>query len=156
MIFKHCALLWSWNFGLIEKDFFSEFQFLSNFLRWFLVADILFFFFSYSAKCQRVPAMRCKIEKRTVVKTQPESKCSRVPRQYCRKEECSNDDDQKSLPPLNKDDPNCYYRNQIVSWNIWAKSKTKEKVEIHYQQRMHTGRRYDRGAAAYMCKSIEN
>merc|ERR1719412_2304569 len=39
-------------------------------------------------KCRRVPAMRCKIEKRTVVKTKPESKCSRVPRQFCRKEDC--------------------------------------------------------------------
>ena len=64
----------------------------------------------FRSKCQRVPAMRCKIEKRTVVKTKPESKCSRVPREYCRKEECEEDQ-----VPLNKDDPNCYYRNQVVS-----------------------------------------
>ena len=59
--------------------------------------------------------MRCKIEKRTVVKTKPESKCRRVPREYCRKEECQ---PAKEALPLNKDDPDCYYRNQIVSLSL--------------------------------------
>jgi len=88
---------------------------------------------SEKSKCQRVPAMRCKIEKRTVVKTQPESKCSRVPRQYCRKEECNNDEDQKSLPPLNKDDPNCYYRNQIVNEIV-----PEEKCSLRPKQMCHS------------------
>ena len=56
--------------------------------------------------------MRCRIEKRTVVKTKPESKCSRIPRQICRKEDCEVEDDKKELL---KGDPNCYYRNQVVS-----------------------------------------
>ena len=68
------------------------------------------FFFS---KCRRVPKMSCKIEKRTVVKTKPESKCSRVPRQFCRKEDCSQKDVDENLY---NNDPNCYYRNQIVSF----------------------------------------
>jgi len=63
-------------------------------------------------KCRRVPAMRCKIEKRTVVKTKPESKCSRVPRQFCRKEDCNKSDEEENLF---NNDPNCYYRNQIVN-----------------------------------------
>ena len=57
--------------------------------------------------------MSCKIEKRTVVKTKPESKCSRVPRQFCRKEDCSQKDVDENLY---NNDPNCYYRNQIVSF----------------------------------------
>ena len=57
--------------------------------------------------------MRCKIEKRTVVKTKPESKCSRVPRQFCRKEDCNKIEEEENLF---SDDPNCYYRNQIVSY----------------------------------------
>lgn len=56
--------------------------------------------------------MRCKIEKRTVVKTKPESRCSRVPREYCRKENCKDEEEQSELM---SGDPNCYYRNQIVS-----------------------------------------
>jgi len=64
------------------------------------------------SKCKRVPAMRCKIEKRTVVKTKPESKCSRVPRQFCRKEDCNKIEEEENLF---SDDPNCYYRNQIVN-----------------------------------------
>jgi len=90
---------------------------------------------SEKSKCQRVPAMRCKIEKRTVVKTQPESKCSRVPRQYCRKEECSNEDDldKTLLPPLNKNDPNCYYRNQIVNEIV-----PEEKCSLRPKQMCHS------------------
>jgi len=67
---------------------------------------------SENSKCLRVPKMSCKIEKRTVVKTKPESKCSRVPRQFCRKEDCSQKDEEENLY---NDDPNCYYRNQIVN-----------------------------------------
>ena len=66
----------------------------------------------FCSTCKRVPAMRCKIEKRTVVKTKPESKCSRVPRQFCRKEDCNKIEEEENLF---SDDPNCYYRNQIVS-----------------------------------------
>jgi len=67
---------------------------------------------SEKSKCRRVPKMSCKIEKRTVVKTKPESKCSRVPRQFCRKEDCSQKDVDENLY---NNDPNCYYRNQIVN-----------------------------------------
>jgi len=67
---------------------------------------------SRKTECRKVPAMRCRIEKRTVVKTKPESKCSRIPRQICRKEDCEVEDDKKELL---KGDPNCYYRNQVVN-----------------------------------------
>ena len=69
---------------------------------------------SYSRKsdCTKVPAMRCRIEKRTVVKTKPESKCSRIPRQVCRKEDCNDEAEDELL----NGDPNCYYRNQVVSF----------------------------------------
>ena len=69
--------------------------------------------------------MRCRIEKRTVVKTKPESKCSRIPRQLCRKEDCVleavdvQDFDQaasESRDELLNGDADCYYRNQVVSF----------------------------------------
>lgn len=71
--------------------------------------------------------MRCRIEKRTVVKTKPESKCSRIPRQLCRKEDCDDvledlnvqDFDQaasESRDELLNGDADCYYRNQVVSF----------------------------------------
>ena len=66
-----------------------------------------------ASKCRRVPAMRCRIEKRTVVKTKPESKCNRVPRQFCRKEDCKEDQDEAL--DMSEDKQNCYYRNQIVN-----------------------------------------
>ena len=77
--------------------------------------------------CTKVPAMRCRIEKRTVVKTKPESKCSRIPRQLCRKEDCDDvledlnvqDFDQaasESRDELLNGDADCYYRNQVVSF----------------------------------------
>lgn len=76
--------------------------------------------------CTKVPAMRCRIEKRTVVKTKPESKCSRIPRQLCRKEDCDDvledlnvqDFDQaasESRDELLNGDADCYYRNQVVN-----------------------------------------
>ena len=86
-------MAFSENFNLIQK----------------VLTNLFYFFFS---KCRRVPKMSCKIEKRTVVKTKPESKCSRVPRQFCRKEDCSQKDVDENLY---NNDPNCYYRNQIVS-----------------------------------------
>merc|ERR1712203_348978 len=43
----------------------------------------------------------------TVVKTKPESKCSRVPRQFCSQKDVDEN--------LYNNDPNCYYRNQIVN-----------------------------------------
>ena len=74
--------------------------------------------------CTKVPAMRCRIEKRTVVKTKPESKCSRIPRQLCRKEDCEDlkvqDFDQAASESrrdeLLNGDADCYYRNQVVSF----------------------------------------
>ena len=82
--------------------------------------------------CTKVPAMRCRIEKRTVVKTKPESKCSRIPRQLCRKEDCDDvledlnvqDFDQaasESRDELLNGDADCYYRNQVVSF-VWLQS----------------------------------
>lgn len=62
--------------------------------------------------CLRVPAMRCRIEQRTVTKSKPETRCERVPRQFCRKELCSNiDEARKKQKQANK----CFYRNKIVS-----------------------------------------
>jgi hypothetical protein len=48
--------------------------------------------------CQKVPVMRCRIEKRTVRKGQPETACRRVPEEICQKEKCA--------PPRRK----CYER----------------------------------------------
>ncbi len=39
-------------------------------------------------RCEKVRAVRCRIEKKTVTKTKPETKCQRVPRQFCREVEC--------------------------------------------------------------------
>ena len=93
-------MIWS-LYGLLRKPQL----YIKN--TYVLMYSILFF-----SKCRRVPKMSCKIEKRTVVKTKPESKCSRVPRQFCRKEDCSQKDVDENLY---NNDPNCYYRNQIVS-----------------------------------------
>lgn len=41
------------------------------------------------APCRKVPVMRCRIEKRTVRKGQPETACRRVPEEICRKEKCA-------------------------------------------------------------------
>lgn len=54
--------------------------------------------------CKRMPAMRCRIETRKVVKTKPETKCRRLPRQFCRKEECRAEARQQK----------CYFRTQTV------------------------------------------
>lgn len=70
--------------------------------------------------------MRCKIEKRTVVKTKPESKCSRVPRQFCRKEDC---DDAEHDEIIHDNDQNCYYRNQVVSMIFLRLSSRIETVD---------------------------
>lgn len=39
--------------------------------------------------CRKVPVMRCRIEKRTVRKGQPETACRRVPEEICKKEKCA-------------------------------------------------------------------
>lgn len=76
---------------------------------------------SLEERCSKYPAMRCRIEKKTVIKTKPETKCQRVPRQFCRKEDCSfkggdsNSDkveDPKAMEIM--DEALCYYRIQTV------------------------------------------
>jgi hypothetical protein len=39
--------------------------------------------------CRKVPVMRCRIEKRTVRKGQPETTCRRIPEEICQKEKCA-------------------------------------------------------------------
>ena len=41
-----------------------------------------------SSPCRKVPVMRCRIEKRTVRKGQPETTCRRIPEEICQKEKC--------------------------------------------------------------------
>ena len=57
-------------------------------------------------QCRSVPAMRCKIEQRTVVKTRPETKCDRVPRTFCHDEKCEGF----------SEEPVCYFRDQLVGF----------------------------------------
>ena len=66
--------------------------------------------------CERVPAMRCRIEKRVVVQSKPETKCERVPQSLCHEEECRVDG---ALPA--SEDPLCYFRDQVVSQMSIAK-----------------------------------
>ena len=58
--------------------------------------------------------MRCKVEKRTVVKTRPETKCERVPKETCKKQRCTYI---PSKTPTNNDatSDGCYIREQTVS-----------------------------------------
>ena len=64
--------------------------------------------------CERVPAMRCRIEQRVVVQSKPETKCERVPQSLCHEEECRGE---AAAGPLAKaDDPLCYFRDQVVSF----------------------------------------
>ena len=56
--------------------------------------------------------MRCKVEKRTVVKTRPETKCERIPKETCKKQRCTYI---PSKTPKNNDDSGCYIREQTVS-----------------------------------------
>ena len=66
--------------------------------------------------CERVPAMRCRIEQRVVVQSKPETKCERVPQSLCHEEECRGE---AAAGPLAKaDDPLCYFRDQVVSFTI--------------------------------------
>merc|ERR1719479_320170 len=65
------------------------------------------------ADCQNIPAMRCQIEKRKVMKTKPVSKCERMPRQFCRKEDCENTHRSSTVNIL--DEELCYYRIQMVN-----------------------------------------
>ena len=59
--------------------------------------------------CEKVRAVRCKVEKKMVTKTKPETKCRRVPREFCRKEECGDYSDTNE-----KLDDGCYFRTQMV------------------------------------------
>lgn len=95
-------------------------------------------------KCQKYPAMRCKIEKMKVMKKKPETKCSRVPRKFCRKESCNRSFDvgassanstntnlhkhlQSSLDPAAArtimDEALCYFRIQTGSMEGGIKTR---------------------------------
>ena len=64
----------------------------------------------------QVPAMRCKVETRKVVKTKPETKCERVPKETCRKHACN------PLPTKSserRDESGCYMMEKTVSEIIY-------------------------------------
>lgn len=103
---------------------------------------------SKKTQCNKVPAMRCRIEKRTVVKTKPESKCSRIPRQICRKEDCEED-----VEELLNGDPNCYYRNQVVNEIVpTEKCSLIPKTMCHKVNRTSADTSADNSAVVYRAK----
>ena len=61
----------------------------------------------------QVPAMKCKIETRVVVKTKPETKCKRVPKEFCKKQTCTRPSDKNGKG--RDDDSGCYFMEKTVS-----------------------------------------
>ena len=61
----------------------------------------------------QVPAMKCKIETRVVVKTKPETKCKRVPKEFCKKQTCTRPSDKNGKGRDN--DSGCYFMEKTVS-----------------------------------------
>ena len=61
----------------------------------------------------QVPAMKCKIETRVVVKTKPETKCKRVPKEFCKKQPCTRPSDKNGKS--RDDDSGCYFMEKTVS-----------------------------------------
>jgi len=62
--------------------------------------------------CKRVPAMKCNIETKVVLKTKPETKCERVPKEFCRKQNCTPQTDKSSK---DNDASGCYFREQTIN-----------------------------------------
>ncbi len=74
-------------------------------------------------RCEKVRAVRCRVEKEMVTKTQPETRCRRVPRQFCRKETCGGEEEEgegeegkeRRGGGGGRRDDECYFRTQMVS-----------------------------------------